>query len=181
MRVTWARSPLANASRTRVEENPIGVPAYLQAVHGESQFGSEFAQCFDIAAGPVPEAEVLPDHHGPGSRTIHDEVLHEFAWTHPAEFAGERNDDDVIHACITQGIDALIEGDQHRGGILRGQHPPRMRVEGDCQHLTVAGDRPCLGDDGLVPAMHPIEHPDDRHGFAHDPEAYGCVLARLRR
>src|SRR6056297_809816 len=155
----------------------VTVATHLQSMHGETHFVSELAHRGDIPTRPVTEPKVLPHHHCLGFGSIDDELLHEFPWTHSAQLSRERNDDDVIHARILQGIYALIQSDQHRGSIVREQHPSGVRVEGDGNNFAVAGQCPRLSNDRLMPSVHDIEDSDDGYSLAHGPEAYACVLA----
>ena len=135
-----------------------------------------------LGTGLIPaQTEIIPDKQNMRMQSLLEDRTAELLGGHGRQFQGERHKQSGVHSQGGQQIQPL-PGAAQSGGRIVGQHPRRMRLEGNGQRsqaqfmCTVHG----APDQGLVPQMHAVEIADGDHKRPGPPRRTGAFLRRGR-
>ena len=123
---------------------------------------AKLVEHINVARSACAKVEVAADNHSLGLQAIDDNTLDELLRSFRGPDLVERHDNNRIDTALIEQLQLEVEFGEQARRILRPKHHRRVRLKGDNGGLRIEtrGDLLRRSDDGLVPAMDAVVHPD---------------------
>ena len=129
---------------------------------GRHRVTAAFGVCLKqrgIAAALMTEPKILANHHMLGPEPVYNDTLNELLAFQMRQSFVEIQDNQRVHAQRFDMVRLIVKGRQPVRRVMRPEETSRVRLESqdDQRRAVVARNVGATPDNGLMPAMHPVE------------------------